>query len=389
MKRAIVLFIIIISINSLVLAYIPTFYGARSLSLGYSSMAFNYDINAIFINPALLTYITRSLSGYQFQYSYSDYQDFKDQLDEALEFDLSNFNSLSMSDKEILFSRLNDLFASKHGFNGFRASIPGMVSKDYGFSVSFVNTAIINPIQNDIFNKAVGEVTNEDIASLKFNLIGLSYTQYSLSYGLNISTGVSFGISLHYLYGKITEFFSSIVEPIFNTDSSIRDYLEYAWDDAEDTFYKLNVDLSLTADIGQYFKLGIIAKNVGNPTLVTVERDIVMERRIIAGIAFRPTNQWGIYLDMDINKTDLYYNGEDVQLISIGVEKGFFQNKLLLRAGFLSDLTEKYFLGSKSNNLYGVGFGFNMNKILVDFAIGIDSGGAINNIAISGFFMFQ
>jgi hypothetical protein len=352
-------------------------------------MAFNYDINAIFINPALLTYITRSLSGYQFQYSYSDYQDFKDQLDEALEFDLSNFNSLSMSDKEILFSRLNDLFASKHGFNGFRASIPGMVSKDYGFSVSFVNTAIINPIQNDIFNKAVGEVTNEDIASLKFNLIGLSYTQYSLSYGLNISTGVSFGISLHYLYGKITEFFSSIVEPIFNTDSSIRDYLEYAWDDAEDTFYKLNVDLSLTADIGQYFKLGIIAKNVGNPTLVTVERDIVMERRIIAGIAFRPTNQWGIYLDMDINKTDLYYNGEDVQLISIGVEKGFFQNKLLLRAGFLSDLTEKYFLGSKSNNLYGVGFGFNMNKILVDFAIGIDSGGAINNIAISGFFMFQ
>ena len=51
---------------------------------------------------------------------------------------------------------------------------------------------------------------------------------------------------------------------------------------------KLNVDISLTADIGKYFKLGIIAKNVGNPTLVTTERDIVMERRIIAGIAGMP-----------------------------------------------------------------------------------------------------
>jgi hypothetical protein len=190
------------------------------------------------------------------------------------------------------------------------------------------------------------------------------------------------------MYGKITEFNTSIVESIFSPDTSIQDYLEYAWDDAEETFYKLNVDLSVTADLGKYFKVGVVAKNVGNPTLVTSERDIIMERRIIAGIAFRPTIEWGVYLDIDINKTDLFYSGEDVQLISLGVEKGFFQNKLLLRAGFLSDLTEKYFLGTKSNSMVGVGFGFNMTKILIDFAMGIDSGGAINNIAVSGFFSF-
>jgi len=387
MKRSILFFFIIIFLQAALLAFVPTFYGARSLSLGYSSLAYNYDINAIFINPALLTY-ARGISGYQFQYSYADYKNFQSQLDEILEYDLNNFSSLNGSDKDALFSRLKDLFDSKHGFNGFRANIPGLVSKDYGFAVSFVNTAVINPVGNDVFDKPIEQVTDSDISSLKFNLIGLRYTQFSLSYGLNISTGVSFGISLHYMYGKITEFKTSIVEPIFDTDTSVKDYLEYAWDDAEESFYKLNVDLSVTADLGKYFKVGVVARNVGNPTLVTVERDIIMERRIIAGIAFRPTVEWGIYLDIDVNKTDLFYSGEDVQLISLGVEKGFFQNKLLLRAGFLSDLTEKYFLGSKSNSMYGVGFGFNMSKILIDFALGIDSGGAINNIAISGFFSF-
>ena len=114
-----------------------------------------------------------------------------------------------------------------------------------------------------------------------------------------------------------------------------------------------------------------------------------IERRFIAGLAFRPTLQWGIYLDIDVNKTDLFLNGEEVQLISLGVEKGFFNNKLFIRAGLVSDLTEKYFIGSRSNILYGLGFGFNMSKIFVDFGIGIDSGGIVNNLAISGFFSFN
>jgi hypothetical protein len=387
MKRFLLFFLIIIFLQAVLLAFIPTFYGARSLALGYSSLAYNYDINAIFINPALLTY-ARSISGYQFQYSYADYKNFKSRLDEILEYDLNNFNSLNPDDQEALFSNLSDLFDSKNGFNGFRANIPGLVSKDYGFAVSFVNTAVINPVGSDVFNKPIGQVTDSDISSLKFNLIGLRYTQFSLSYGLNVSTAVSLGVSLHYMYGKITEFKKSIVESIFDTDTSVKEYLEYSWDDAEESFYKLNVDLSVTADLGKYFKVGVVAKNVGNPTLVTAERDIVMERRIIAGIAFRPTIEWGIYLDIDINKTDLYYSGDDAQLIALGVEKGFFQNKLLLRAGFLSDLTERYIFGNESNSMVGVGFGFNMHKILIDFALGIDSGGAINNIAISGFFSF-
>jgi len=42
-------------------AFFPFFYGARSLALGYSSLAFNYDFNAVYINPGLLTSLQASL----------------------------------------------------------------------------------------------------------------------------------------------------------------------------------------------------------------------------------------------------------------------------------------------------------------------------------------
>jgi hypothetical protein len=92
---------------------------------------------------------------------------------------------------------------------------------------------------------------------------------------------------------------------------------------------------------------------------------------------------------MDIIQTDLLYSGNKMQPISLGVEKGFFKNKLLLRTGFLTDLTEKYFLGTKSNVLYGLGFGFNIGYFIVDFGLGVDSHGSVNNLALSGFFIIK
>ncbi|MCK4889795.1 MAG: hypothetical protein KAS97_07675, partial [Candidatus Aminicenantes bacterium] len=49
---------------------IPMYYGARSLSLGYSSSAFNYDFNSVFLNPGLLSGYGYFISGYQHQSDY-------------------------------------------------------------------------------------------------------------------------------------------------------------------------------------------------------------------------------------------------------------------------------------------------------------------------------
>jgi hypothetical protein len=382
-------FIILFNLTICLFSIVPGYYGARSLSLGYSTTALNFDLNSIFINPALLTAAKQSCSGYQYQNSYIDYNNFIENIDDIAGYNLKDFESISASEQVALFSKLQDLFRSKSGIYGFSSSIPGFSSPGYGISVSLVKTAIINPAANGILSKDAGEITNDDIASLEMNLLGLSYKQFSFSYALPVSQGMNIGISFHYLKGKLTDFRSSIVDDRFSASSGAAVYLEDCWAGADEKFSKFIMDLGFSMNFGDYFNLGLTLRNIGKAKIETTEREISLNKRVTAGLAFIPNPSWGIYLDMDISRTDLFYSGNKMQPISIGIEKGFFKNKFFLRTGFLTDLTDKYFVGSKSNVLYGLGFGFNLGEFIIDFGLGVDGDGSVNNLAISGFFILK
>jgi len=370
---------------------IPSYYGARSLSLGYASTAFNYDINSIFINPAVLSSINYTLWGYQYQHSYLDYRNFAQDLGEVLGNDLNHFENLGQSDKSALFSQLKTLFRSKAGIYGFRSNIPGYVSKNFGLSFSVNNTALINPVDpgENFFGKEIQTVTNADIASLQMNFIGLNYKKVSLSYSMDFHHSFSAGITLHYLNGKVTAFNRSIVDDIFTAESEPKDYLEYSWDSAEEKFSKVVADAGIVVNLGKFFNIGLVYRNFGAAKIRTPEQEIALDKRIIAGLAFRPNAQWGIYVDVDLKKSDLLYNGQEMQPISLGIEKGFFSNKFFVRLGMLNDLTEKNLLGKKSNALVGLGIGFNMGKFIVDAAIGLGPDGAVKSLAVSGFILMK
>lgn len=390
MKKTLI-FIVFFAVGCRLFAIVPAYYGARSLSLGYAGTAFNYDLNAIFINPSLLASFSSAMTGYQYQDSYLDNKNFSGNLSDVLANDLKNFAALPVDQKQILYSKLHDLFSLKSGIYGFSANIPGFAGRNYGISVSLVNTAVMSPVDPaaGFFDKDPGTVSNADIASLAMNILGLRYKQISLSYAFGLSNNLYFGVTFHYLNGKVSESQPSIVTDVFSKDISAKDYLEQGWHAADKKFSKIIVDLSVSMDVGRYFKVALVTKNVGNPDIKTQLRTITLDHRVIAGLALRPNPQWGIYLDMDIAKTDLLHNGDQMQPISFGIEKGFFDNRFFVRAGFLSDLTEKHFFGSKSNALYGMGLGFNMKKFLVDFAVGMDSSGSVKNLAVSGFISLQ
>ena len=91
MKKKVISIILVVITACLMYSIVPEYYGARSLSLGYASTAFNYDINSIFINPAMLSYVFFPVTGYQYQYSYLDYKDFGENLNKILEYDLKSF----------------------------------------------------------------------------------------------------------------------------------------------------------------------------------------------------------------------------------------------------------------------------------------------------------
>jgi len=371
------------------LSVFPQFYGARSLALGYSTTASNYDVNSLFINPALLSSIQHSLSGYQFQYGYSDNMNFLNELKDVLSYDLENFENLGNTQKGEIFNRLNELFSSQKGIYGFKANIPGYVANNYGFSVSVIQSAFVHPQESDIFNRNVSELLNKDIASLSMNMTGLRYTKYSFVYSFRLSNTINIGIGLHYLNGKISKQDTSIMDQIFSLDSENRDYLKYTWEKADSKFSKIVTDIGATMGIGKFFRIGLVAKNVGDPLITGGDVKIVLKTRYVAGLAFQPDPQFAIYLDVDLDKVDMLYNGKYMQPISLGIEKGFFKNQFMVRAGILNDLTGKYFFGSKSNILYGLGFGFNMGKFILDAAIGINHLGVIDNLAISGFFIIK
>ncbi|MCP4220585.1 MAG: conjugal transfer protein TraF [bacterium] len=394
--KKIVLSIIIFGLSlSYAFSIVPFYHGARSLGLGYAGSAFNYDVNSIFVNPSLLASFQYSLTGYQYQNNYRDYKDFSENLQSVLDFDLSDFQSLGADRKETVLAGLEDVFTSKSGIHGFAASVPGYAGKGYGLSYSVVKTGVINPVNpansagTSLFDKDAGDVTNQDIADLEMNFIGLKYKQLALAYSFKLSRTMRVGAVVRYLKGDVTEFNMSVTDSIFSPGKDSKDYLEVAWENPDTSFSRITADVSVGMDVGRYFKVALISKNVGSPKIETPVREITLKRRVIAALALRPNNKWGIYLDVDIAQTDLLFNGNEIQPISFGVERSFFKNRFFVRGGFRSDLTEKHFFGSSANTLYGLGMGFNMRKFIVDIGVGLDGSGSIKSLAVSGFIMLK
>jgi len=370
-------------------SFFPFFYGARSLALGYSSLAFNYDVNALYLNPALLTQLAVPLGGYQYGSSSLDFRDISGRLAAARAYDLEHFQALTMPNREAALAELNAAFGADAAINGFRMHGPGYAAKGYALSMVTVDAALVRPLANPVLAKPVAEVSDGDIASLRVRFTGFHYKDYSLAIAFPVSQGLAVGATLHYLKGKHTVFDAALNAGPFAAGASAADLLQSAWSDAGNGFTKFNFDLGAGLELGQHFKVGLVMKNVGNPVIDTAAGDLRLSRRLVAGLIFRPDNQLGIYLDVDLAASDLFHDGVEAQPFSLGLEKGLFQNKLFLRAGLLSDLAAAYFVGRKANVLYGFGCGFNLGNFLVDLALGLDPQGRVKNLAVSGFYAIR
>jgi hypothetical protein len=370
-------------------SFFPYFFGARSLALGYSSLAFNYDVNAQYVNPALLSSLVMPLGGYQYASSSLDFRDIAGRLAAARSFDLEHFQSLAAGSREAALAALREAFSADAAICGFRMRGPGYAGKGYAVAVATVDAAVVRPLANAVLDKPVAEVSDADIASLRVRLTGFHYSDYSLAVSFPVSQGLAVGATLHYLKGKNRFVDATLGAEPFSPAAAAGDLVEAAWEGAEYGFSKINIDLGAALELGPYFKAGLVVKNAGSPVIATAAGELPLARRLVAGLAFRPDAQLGIYLDIDLAKGDLYLGGEEAQPFSLGVEKGLFRNKLLLRAGLWSDLAAKYFVGRKANALYGFGCGFNLGKFLVDLALGLDPQGRVKNLGISGFYALR
>ncbi|MBN2347029.1 MAG: conjugal transfer protein TraF [Candidatus Aminicenantes bacterium] len=369
------------------LAFIPFFHGARSLALGYSTRAFNYDLNAAFINPAMLAALGASLGGYQYQQSVFDFRDSCGRLAGIDVHELEDFQALAEGRKSEVLGVLKEVFASTTALSGFQVRHPGYAGRGYAVAVAFVDAAVVHPLSNPVLDKPASEISNADIASLEMRFIGFHYSDYSLSLAFPVSRALSMGATAHYLKGRNVEFKAPLASEPLRGGVDAHECLQSAWTAADNDFSKFSLDLGFSAEFNPYFRAALTVKNATEPAIATGAGELRLARRVVAGLAFRPDRQLGLYMDVDLSAGDLYHNGHDVQPLSIGVEKGLFENRLFLRVGLLGDLAAKYFLGSRANVLYGLGLGFNLGNFLVDLAMGLDPLGRIKSLGVSGFYL--
>jgi hypothetical protein len=388
MRKCILLLVFLLFYHA-VSAFLPSFYGARSLSLGYGASAFVYDVNAIFINPALLAKINQSMSGFQTQYNYFDPKQFLTDLDQVLDYDLKNYEIYSSQEKSLILAKLATVFNARRGIYGGSYKMPGLIVGKYGISMSWVKSAIINPVASQLLTEDANALTNADIDSLKMNMIGFDYRQLSLSYGLMISKTISCGITLSYLNGKINQQQTSINNSIFQANKNAKSYFQTMWDQSDDSFSKIVSDFSLNLELGAHVNVSYIVKNIGSPAIETNFDTISIPRRSQLAISFRPDVAWGFFMDVDIAKTALLYNDSEFQPFSVGIEKGLFQNKFLLRLGILNDLTEKKFFSRQAGAMFCLGCGVHVDNLIADVAVGLDHNGDVNSLALSGFIILK
>jgi len=384
-----IMIILLIIFTVRVYSVIPMFYGAKALSLACSSSAFNSDINSIFLNPALLSGFSHSISGYQLDRSYSSYKGFGENLSSIFNSDLEKFEFLEINDKEKIHDKMKEVFNSKIGIYGYKSSVIGTAFKSYGIAVSSINVAVINPESNSVLKKETGDISGEMLKSLNLNFTGLSYTKYSIAYSLDFSKELSAGVTVHYLSGKIAQFSFPLMNDTFSSDSTEKDYLEFGWKEPEKKFGKVIADFSISALVGRMFKVAVIIKNYRNPIIEFENGKIELQQRTIGAVSFNPDHRTGVYLDVDLKKNDLYLNGKEVQPISFGIERLFFDGRFSVRAGLMSDLTEKYLFGGKARFMYGMGFGVKIKRVFVDAGIGIGGDGKVNSFAVSCFFIVR
>jgi hypothetical protein len=168
----------------------------------------------------------------------------------------------------------------------------------------------------------------------------------------------------------------------------VADRLQASWSAADQDFSKLFLDASVGMSFGDSFAVALLLRNALRAGIQAAGRELASPRQATVGIAFRPRADWGVYLDVDVARSELYFASRTSQPISLGLEKGFFGNQMLLRVGMRNDLAESYFLGRKSNVLYGLGIGVQLAQLAVDASLALDRDGRIRSVAVSGFIRF-
>lgn len=363
--------------------------GTRSLALGSGSSAFGWDPFVMLLNPALLSLQTSGLSGYQYGQDFRAAGGYDDRLSALLDLGLESWSEFDSERRSQALAGLRELADEPGGLFGIKSRAMGFVSRGYGINVQFLQGTVIGPFSGPALARAEPEVSEADLAAMTAKLANLRGTVISFGTAFRLAQGVHAGAVLHYFNGEMSLFQEGLLDGFFRSGLNSLDYFKLAVERRDLSLKKISADLGLVVEAGPHLKIGLAAHHFPLTKVELPGGELLFARRYLAGLAFQPAADWGFYLDADLSPLASLVGNAERQNLTLGLEKGFFQNQMFLRAALATNLAAEHLLGSRADLRYSFGLSFRLASISLDLAAALDREGRLDLFSAGAFFIMK
>ena len=282
------------------------------------------------------------------------------------------------------FLRLVDQY-DKHG-SGVAADLQvglamkGRVSRDerINFALSIFDNVYIGSdpkarfpyiIPSNIELSAYALESRELAFSFAYQLINVPGEEERRKYFL------SAGINLKYIWGVTYYMHRDILGVVEDEllDKDAMDFVSELIGENSKSTHNIGVDVGLTFEYDELFRIGIVGRNLNNPKFDYQEGgdkvgELELDPQVRVGLAFIPIENIIIAADVDLTKNSSGIVGFDDQRWSLGAEFSLLDQLLSLRVGITDNFAE-----SVAEPMFTGGFGFRVWKLHFDLSGGINT----------------
>lgn len=252
--------------------------------------------------------------------------------------------------------------------NDLRKEKMGLVANAYGglslrydnYALSFLEhrTAAGNP-----YFKIIDQSGSEE-PYLQIKYIGLQ--EFILSHSRLLTDNLYLGANIKVLVGK-----TDYALPHAYKNHEVEKKVELTWKETQaHTTTKLGLDIGLIYNKNNNLRYGLVIRNLNSPKFSypgsSSLEDYQLKRQIRAGVSFKTNKSVVLALDGDVTKNDTLLKGYQSQNLSAGIEYPLYSPHLVLRGGYMKNLTE-----DDIGSIYTLGFGLNFLQLEADIGGGI------------------
>lgn len=342
--KRILVFLVLINLVSGIYGLEYDDFFPESMGLGGAYTSVMDSPASIFFNPASLYFYRGSVKPVYYVsigYGKSGYENynFLRYADEISGIVQKPYGQWDDSDISNLINSLQGASEEKPSANGGKG-YSFLVARD-GFAVYFLEHGYSDIVFDiDLERLSYSDQENPDsilnnLTALEFH--GLKLREYCISYSSALDDDLFIGTTLKFITAE--SYFDEL--GLFDMNElqgrDINHYVDSSFDFNRQTSNGYTFDLGIMMKLGPWGLLGFSAKNIKKIEIDGAFGKINIKPQYRVGFTFLLSQTSFITIDRDLTENDTLVSQDQSQKLSIGLQKSFFENAFVLRAGARRD----------------------------------------------------